>query len=214
MNCTVRPYRHNDRSELRHVCCQTGFMGNPVDPLFSDRDVFADFFTRYYTDFEPEHAWVADDDGEVVGYLIGCLRYRRYPVVQAGLMAGVVFPKVLCRMRAYRRGDFRFLAWFLMRSGRETPCAPARAGHFHFNLLPPFQGRGVGRELISRFLDSARAEAIPRIYGRIQTFEKRRRDRVFERYGFRLFDKRRITKFRPWGKENVYVSTYCRECTA
>jgi len=43
-------------------------MGDPVDRLFTDRQLFADFFTRYYTDCEPENCVVAEADGKIVGY--------------------------------------------------------------------------------------------------------------------------------------------------
>lgn len=54
MSLKVRPYLPSDRQAVRSICCETGFMGNPIDPVFTDRDAFADFFTRYYTDYEPD----------------------------------------------------------------------------------------------------------------------------------------------------------------
>ena len=48
---------------MRHVCCETAVDGGSVEPLFPDRDAYADFFTRYYTDFEPETAFVAETVG-------------------------------------------------------------------------------------------------------------------------------------------------------
>ena len=34
-------------------------------------------FTSYYTDAEPQSALVAELDGEVAGYLLGCVDSRR-----------------------------------------------------------------------------------------------------------------------------------------
>ena len=93
MSIHIRPYSHGDRESIRHICCETGFSGDPVDLLFQDRDVFADFLTRYYTDWEPESTFILEDDGQVVGYLTGCLRYKYFPIVQVYLLVCFVFPK-------------------------------------------------------------------------------------------------------------------------
>ncbi|MEY2555814.1 MAG: hypothetical protein QOF93_958, partial [Verrucomicrobiota bacterium] len=51
---TIRSYRKTDRDAVRRLCCQTGFLGTPIDPVYEDRQLFADFLTTYYTDWEPE----------------------------------------------------------------------------------------------------------------------------------------------------------------
>ena len=51
--CTIRNYRPSDRQAVRALCCDTGFLGQPIDPVFGDRDLFADFLTTYYLDAEP-----------------------------------------------------------------------------------------------------------------------------------------------------------------
>src|SRR5438445_597293 len=68
---TIRPYRASDRDAVRRLCCETGFLGKPIDPVFADRELFADFLTGYYTDWEPESAFVLETGGEVKGYLLG-----------------------------------------------------------------------------------------------------------------------------------------------
>lgn len=197
---------------MRHVCCQTGLMGDPVDRLFSDREVFADFFTRYYTDFEPSNALVAVSEGKVVGYILSCLRYRLYPVVQSAIVVSAV-PKVVARVCAsrYNTQNMRFLGWFIARSARETPANPSASGHFHFNLLPAWRDGRAGRELYYSFMRLLKERKAPRIFGKIQTYEDKRRNKMFERFGFKLFDRRKITKFERFGKKGVYVCTYFKE---
>ena len=39
----IRYYRAEDRAQVRQICAETGFLGDPVDPLFEDRELFADF---------------------------------------------------------------------------------------------------------------------------------------------------------------------------
>ena len=72
----VRPYEPRDRAAVRQIAWDTADNGEPVS-FFSDREVFADILTRYYTDFEPQSLWVVDHAGQAVGYLSGCLDDRR-----------------------------------------------------------------------------------------------------------------------------------------
>src|ERR1700758_5893014 len=72
----VRKYRPSDRESVRAFCCETGFLGNAIDPVFEDRELFADFLTDYYLKHEPDSAFVVSANGVVRGYLLG----SRYPV--------------------------------------------------------------------------------------------------------------------------------------
>ena len=74
----VRKFERRDRDDVRFLCCQTGFLGKPIDPVFQDRELFADYLTSYYTDIEPESCFVLEQNGRVVGYLLGSRRpYRQ-----------------------------------------------------------------------------------------------------------------------------------------
>ena len=64
---TIRSYRPSDREAVRRLCCQTGFLGEPIDPVYEDRELFADFLTTYYTDHEPESSFVIEREGELYG---------------------------------------------------------------------------------------------------------------------------------------------------
>src|SRR6478736_6510640 len=72
----VRKYRPSDRESVRALCCDTGFLGKPIDPVFEDRELFADFLTDYYLKHEPDSAFVVLAGCTVKGYLLG----SRYPV--------------------------------------------------------------------------------------------------------------------------------------
>ena len=78
---TIRGYQASDRDAVRRLCCRTGFLGTPVDPVYEDRELFADFLTTYYTDHEPESSFVLEVDGELKGYLLG----SRKPLAQPAL---------------------------------------------------------------------------------------------------------------------------------
>ncbi len=37
---TLRPFQPADRARVCELCCETGFLGNPIDPIFEDREIF------------------------------------------------------------------------------------------------------------------------------------------------------------------------------
>jgi hypothetical protein len=49
----IRLYRPSDRDAVRRLCCETGYLGKAIDPVFEDRELFADYLTSFYTDWEP-----------------------------------------------------------------------------------------------------------------------------------------------------------------
>ena len=213
MRCHIRPYRAADREAVRRICAETGFIGNPIDEIFSDREVFADFFTRYYTDHEPESALVTEDDetGEVVGYLLASVRFRYQAFMQVALVLTRLVPKVVGRflLGRYNKASRKFIYWVLFRSIRETPPVPRRSAHFHVNVLPAYRNK-AGREMILGFFEMASARGVPRIYGQIQTHDDRRTS-FFTRYGFRELARRRVTKFQEHVSTPVYVRTLFKD---
>lgn len=212
MACTIRRYSPADRERIRHICCETGFSGAPVDPVFSDRDVFADFFTRYYTDWEPESNLVVEDNGEVVGYLLGCRRYQFNAWITPLLMV-LISLKVVWRflLGRYNAQDRRFLRWCIQKGSSETPAAPKQSAHLHFNLLPQYRDSMQGYYLFIAFRDMVAESGVKRLYGQIQTFEDKRPIRVFERFGFKQYDQRQITKFQGLNDRKVFVTTIVLE---
>src|SRR6476661_36907 len=56
---SIRSYQASDRVAVRKLCCETGFLGSPIDPVFQDRELFADFLTTYtqITNRNPLSCW-------------------------------------------------------------------------------------------------------------------------------------------------------------
>ena len=184
-------------------------MGRPIDPIYRDRDAFADFFTRYYTDLEPENALVALDGETVVGYLLGALDYNRCDRRRWWLLLSRTAPKVALRILTFRynKPSLKFLAWFLFRAARETPKSIPDAAHFHVNLLEKYRTGVPGRRLIFQFVNRLAQLGHNGVYGQIQVYESRRAEKVFNRYGFKFVDKRQITKFEDYLEKPVWVAT-------
>ena len=206
----VRQYRDSDRAAVRTLCCDTGFLGKPIDPVFEDRELFADFLTGYYLEHEPDSAFVVSVNGVVRGYLLG----SRYPVkhqfwsfTQNVLQAS----RMLRRYRRYNRESRRFIHWIISKAWREVPAAPRTIGHFHINLLPEIRAVAVCRQLLETYFRFLRDHGVKQIHAQIVTFDGRRGFKFLERYGFRVLNQSKITKYRRFTNQSVYLCTIVKE---
>jgi hypothetical protein len=194
----IRSYRPEDRATLRRLCCRTGFLGEPIDPVYQDHELFADFLTTYYTDKEPESCFVLEVEGELRGYLLGSRKPLRNQLYSF---------RALARYPRYNQRSRRFIRWMIVNGWREVPVAPRRVPHFHINLLPEARKVSTTRALISAYLSYLYRCGEKRVYGQIVTFESRRGEKMFERYGFKVLNRAEITKYKAFYPSSVYLST-------
>ena len=76
-----------------------------------------------------------------------------------------------------------------------------------FNLQPDARKMSTTRALMSAYLSYLYRCGEKRVYGQIVTFESRRGEKMFERYGFRVMNRAEITKYKAFYPESVYLST-------
>jgi len=210
----LRPYRPGDLEAVRRICADTGFLGSPIDPIFEDRELFADYLTGYYTRFEPEALLVCEVDGEVRGYLMGCRRAllrQAYQFLANFVVAGKALYR--CLRRPYNNASRRFLRWVLMNSWREVPVTPRNMPHFHMNILPDARSVRNTRALIRTFLDFLRSHDCRSVYGQVVTYSGRRTVSLFRRYGFRVIDRVEVTKYRSIHGVRVLLCTVIKDLT-
>ncbi|MFO0696091.1 MAG: hypothetical protein U0230_21185 [Polyangiales bacterium] len=159
----IRPYRPEDRPRVREICYQTGYMGESAECFYGDRASFADMFSSYYTDHEPESCLVAtrSTDGEVVGYLAGCVDSRK-----ALDPTAIGLRHVLTRGLLFRPGTARFYLRLVADVMRDRGCRRTKVdlarypAHFHIDLLPEARG-GSGVRMVKRFHERLRQMGVP-----------------------------------------------------
>ena len=183
----VRRYAPRDRAAVRHLCCDTATRGAPVEQFFDDREVFADFVTRYYTDYEPNALWVAEHTGRVIGYLSGCLDPCRYRWLSRSVVVPFATVKAIWRGALWSRKTWRLLnagvrTW-MHRQGRWRIRLDEYPAHLHLNIKETYRGQGVGSQLVARFIDQARAIELPGIHAAVRA-DNDASCRFFERMGF------------------------------
>jgi len=183
----VRPYQPADRAAVHRIAGDTGFFGEPVEALLDDRRIFSDYFYAYYTDVEPEHAWIACADGEVVGFLAGCVDTKRQQL-WLSFSAGRTIRHILRGRYRLGRRTYRYLAAYLLcalRGGAPQADLELYPAHLHLNLDAGWRGLGLGRRLLEAYLVQLRALGVAGVH-----LETTNRNvvacRLYEKIGFRL----------------------------
>jgi len=210
----IRPYRPADRAAVRAICADTGFLGQPIDPVFEDRDLFADYLTSYYTDAEPESTFVCELDGEVMGYVMGSRFPKRKARFEARMLPGLV-ARGLWRYvaRPYNAASRRYVHWIVTQARKEVPFTPPDIPHFHFNIRPEARSVSTTVAMVDMFLQYLYDHGEKQVYGQVVAYETRRGTRMFERYGFRVIDQREVTKYRALHPGKIYLVTILKDLT-
>jgi ribosomal protein S18 acetylase RimI-like enzyme len=173
------------------LAADTAFFGDPVEAFLDDRTLFCEAFMAYYTDREPEHLWVAEADGAIVGYVSGGTGSRKARTMTAHILPHVIGHLLLGRYRLGRK-TLRYCrcglrAWVR----REFPAVSLARfpAHLHLNVAAAMRGRGVGRALLQACLVGFWAESVAGV--QLHTTDHNRAAcHLYERVGFRLLGAR------------------------
>ena len=209
----VRKYRGRDRQAVRDICVATAWLGAPLQDDTADGWIWAEFWTRYFTDREPGCAWVVErcPDGSVVGYLTGTPdegRARRYvPFLLPGIIGHVVRRRLLWTTASRRA----ILAMLGSIAGGELDLPP-RAGRdfpatFHFNLLPEARGKGIGAQLFRGYIGEMRRMRVRGVHA--QTLSTNEAvTRFLIRHGFRRIASHPLHAFAHVRREPIDLHTW------
>ncbi len=210
----VRPYRATDRDVVRAICADTGFLGRPIDPVFEDRELFADYLTAYYTDVEPQSTFVIEFGGIVKGYAMGS-RFPRKKSAYEARMLPLLAARGLwrCFTRPYNAATRQYMRWIVTKARKEVPFTPPDIPHFHINIRPESRNVASARDMVDTFLQYLYAAGEKQVYGQVVAYDTRRGVRMFERYGFRVIDQRELTKYRDSHSGKVYLFTILKDLT-
>lgn len=185
---TIRPFTPADRESLFKIAADTAFFGDPIEIYLEDRKIFLDLFYRYYTDFEPEHAWIAEANQQVVGFLTGGTDSAK----QKEMFTQQLLPQFLA---LFLRGHYKtgkkswIYLWNLFKANRkkkDVVIDPQKyPAHLHINVDQNWRSYGIGRKLMRTYFDQLIEENIPGVYLET-TSENKTACQLYERLGFRL----------------------------
>lgn len=203
----LRQYQDLDREEVRRICCETGFLGSPVDRIYQDRELFADLFTDAYLDYEPEWTLIAENEGLVAGYLMGSVdpRFNRTLMLSGFQVARKMFSRLITGKYSHHPRSELFVRWVLTRGLMEQPRHPNGAAHLHLNLEKPLRWGSVARRLLGTFEGMLMAVGINHYYAKFFSCPQRNPEHLYARLGFEIYDCSETTIFRPEITDTVYV---------
>ncbi|WP_166346593.1 GNAT family N-acetyltransferase [Phytoactinopolyspora limicola] len=145
----VRPYRSGDDDTLYEICLKTGPGGGAA---FTDPRILGEIYVGPYLAFEPDLAFVVEDDDGVAGYVLGARDTRGFEK----LCEARWWPRLRER---YPVGSFpddtidaRFARLIHRPPVARDDVVAEYPAHLHIDLLPRTQGRGFGRILMRRLL--------------------------------------------------------------
>jgi ribosomal protein S18 acetylase RimI-like enzyme len=181
----IRPYRARDLDELYDICLKTGDSGADATRLYRDPKLIGHVYAGAYGVLSPETALVVEDGAGVGGYIIGPADTHAFekrcaaewwPPLRARYADPAGDPKSWSR-------DERMA--HLIHHPDRTPrrISEIYPAHLHINLLPRFQGQGLGARLIDLWL--AKVSAMGARGACLATGERNPRAvRFYRAYGF------------------------------
>jgi ribosomal protein S18 acetylase RimI-like enzyme len=182
----VRGYEPADRAGLVALFDGAG-EGAPGSEVWGHTESLNEVYLTPYLDLEPESAFVAVVDGQLAGYLVGCVDETDFPSEEERLKT-VIREYKLFRRRESRRFFVRAALDSVLLKVHRQPVAgelddPRWPSHLHIDLLPVGRGVGAADALMNAWFDRLREVGSPGCY--LQTSaENTRAVRFFERMGF------------------------------
>jgi ribosomal protein S18 acetylase RimI-like enzyme len=162
----VRPYRSGDHAAVYDVCVRTADMGADARHIYPDPDLVPSVYAGPYVHLEPDLAFVVDDGGRAVGYVVGTADTAAFvEAYRASWLPAVAarYPAPAAAGRPRTPTDKMIAALH----NPERMLRPELAGypaHLHIDLLPAYQRQGHGRRLMLTFLDALRHKGVPAVH--------------------------------------------------
>jgi ribosomal protein S18 acetylase RimI-like enzyme len=149
----IRPYRPEDRAALDDICIRTAHNGQDSRPVYTDPGILPAIFAAPYVELEPDLAFVLDDGhGQAVGYILGTADTPRFADDFRTKWLPLVADRYPEREGPPRTPDEAMIPLLHHPERMIVPELAPYPAHLHIDLLPEWQGRGFGRELMRTFL--------------------------------------------------------------
>lgn len=166
----IRNCQREDEAAIGTIEYRTGYYGEDLAGrnYFDDKRLLCLIFACYYTRYESEHGFVAVDavTGNVVGYIVGAAdtatqekHFRRKMAWKISLRAELVTR--LCYPGTYK--TFQGM-WKMMMEKSNPMFLHDYPAHLHIDILPEYQGQGIGTRLMKTFEDHLIKHGVPGVH--------------------------------------------------
>lgn len=182
----IRRFAESDRAALLDLFVRAR-ESSPSGALWGHSDSEAAVYLTPYMDLEPDSVFLAEADGQLVGYLTGSVGGSRLPSEGQRTEDAIRDYRLMLRPRCL--GFFlRVAADTLFANVQSLEMAadfadPRWPAHLNMNVLPEARGTGAAYGLMNRWLGYLREQGIPGCHLKTLT-ENTRAVAFFERFGF------------------------------
>jgi ribosomal protein S18 acetylase RimI-like enzyme len=158
-NISVRQARLDDENAVAAICLKTAASGEDATGLYSREDMPGLVWAVPYLYASIEHCFVAQIDGEVVGYMVttpDSFAFQKWLNAQWRKE----FDARLKGFEAQTDADKNALRAAAEHRTMVPDYAQDYPAHLHINLLPEAQGTGLGRKLMDAACDKLIADNV------------------------------------------------------
>ena len=177
----IRRYRPEDSDAVFDICLRTGNAGGDARELYQDRDLLPDLFAAPYLTLEPDLAFVLDDGGRAVGYVLGTSDTERFVRDLREKWLPTVAERHPLPGGEPGSPDALMTEFLHHPESMIRPELADYPAHLHIDLLPAYQGRGLGRALLTTLfaaLADAGAERVHLVMSSVNTGARAFYDRM------------------------------------
>jgi ribosomal protein S18 acetylase RimI-like enzyme len=160
----VRRYEPRDLAAVREICILTGYQGGDARGVMTDLDLLPDAFAEPYLVHDPGLAFVVDDGGTAVGYIIGTADTVAFTRWFRDSWLPRIAGKHATPPAEIRSFEDLILTLAHTPERMVRPELAAYPAHLHIDLLPGYQGQGLGRRLMDAFRHEVSARGIDRLH--------------------------------------------------
>jgi ribosomal protein S18 acetylase RimI-like enzyme len=154
MTFQIEAYRPEFLPDLYSICVLTGDSGLDSTHLYTDPNMQGDFFAAPYAILEPDLTFVLTDETGACGYVLGTRDSKAFEA----FMNTVWLPPLRAKY-AITNSSLPSELWLLelIAAGYSVPeNSELYPAHLHIDLLPRAQGHGMGRKIMTVFLNRLR----------------------------------------------------------
>lgn len=202
----VRPARETDLPAIARLSHQTLLLGREGREVFPSEELWGELFVAPY--LRRGCCSLVAEEGEVLGYILGaCSDWAlaldllpRLPRLLLNLLLGRYGPRL---------PHLRYLLRLLLYPGPKAPKGLYPA-HLHIAVRLEAQGQGLGKALLTAFLDCLRAQGVKGVQLSTTRANQAAR-RLYRSLGFRLYAKKASPFWAPYLGRPVIHEVWVRE---
>lgn len=155
----IRKYKQSDFEKVRQICFETA-----VGRQFQiNKELVCTLFCDYYLTYESDNCFILSaENDEAVGYVICAENFDEY----INRYFEIYFKKIksLSKREAFIKKCEKF---FYKKISKSYPA------HLHIDILEEYRGKGYGKGLIRKLIDSLKSKGVKGIYLTVDTKNKK-----------------------------------------